>query len=90
MYSSNTSSSFFTVALPYTSLLIVNTGAKPHAPTHLVASIENLPSGVVCPSSILSLSFNLSNKACEPLTKQAVPRHTDILYFPFGSNVKRE
>ena len=51
-----TSTTVFTVAFPWTSLFIVNTGASPHAPTHLVASIENLPSGVVSPSSILSLS----------------------------------
>ena len=59
----------------------------PHAPTHLVVSIENLPSSDVFPSSKFNLSFNLSNIACEPFTKQAVPKHTDMLYFPFGSRV---
>ena len=39
---------------------IVHYSDNPHAPTHLVSSIENIPSFVVSPGSIFNLSFNLS------------------------------
>ena len=35
---------------------------------YLVASIENLPSGVVCPTSIPNFSFNLSRIFSDPFT----------------------
>ena len=54
----------------------------------LIHLIENLTSLVVSPAFIPSCFSNSANILSEPLTKQTVPRHTLILYFPLGSVVK--
>ena len=53
---------------PYTLSPISTTGARPHAPTHLNASSENLPSEVVCPTSMPSSFLKASNTLSAPLT----------------------
>jgi hypothetical protein len=56
------------VTFPYTSSLTSITGANPHAPTHLVASIENNQSSVQSPDLILSLLSTSSNTLSAPFT----------------------
>ena len=60
------------------------TGASPQAPTHLKHSIVNLRSLVVSPALIPNCFSNSARTALDPLTKQAVPKHTLILCSPTG------
>ena len=58
-YLARISSISSTVSRPYTSSLIIITGARPQAPTQRQASRENLPSGVHSPPTIPSFSISL-------------------------------
>ena len=56
------------VRRPYTSLLIIMTGARPQAPTQRHESRENLPSGVMAPGTMPSFCSTALRMAAAPLT----------------------
>ena len=68
MYSSRMGPTWAAVRRPYTSSLIIMTGAKPQAPMHRQASRENSPSPVMPPGAMFSFYSTALSTSAAPLT----------------------
>ena len=56
------------VRRPYTSLLIIITGARPQAPTQRQESRENFPSAVMAPGEMPSFCYTAARIEAAPFT----------------------